>query len=77
MLSCVCARGHQKQIMKKTYSVELSQIELDEIKFLIRTAIAWDAGGPYGNGDDVDDKKGLAKAKRLLQKLEACNVSVK
>ena len=49
---------------------KLTSTELEEVRVVMRTMINWGTGGMYGDGEDITDKKGLATAKRALDKLD-------
>lgn len=49
--------------------VKLTPIEFDALVQAMYKMIMWDAGGMYGNGQEIDDKVGLVRAKRILKKL--------
>ena len=50
------------------YQIEpLTQNKIEVLEYIISTQIRWGAGGCFGNGEKIDDKRGLNTAKKLLE----------
>ena len=50
--------------------LKLTPTEKRELLFCLRTVVSWHAAGPYGDGENITDKRGFATIKRLLTKLD-------
>ena len=52
-------------------TLNLTEQEYKELRFIVRTMTDWGSGGGYGDSENITDKKGYATAKRLLKKVES------
>ena len=49
--------------------VKLSVIEFNALVQALEAQVRWDVGGMFGDGEEIIDKPGMARAKRVLKKL--------
>lgn len=50
--------------------IELTNQEWNELQWFIRTVQNWNEGGPYGDGEDIIEKKGYALMERISKKIQ-------
>lgn len=55
--------------------IELTNRELNELQWFIRTVLDWKSGGPYGDGDEVTEKKGEALMEQIAKKIQSQRTS--
>jgi hypothetical protein len=48
---------------------ELTPKELEELRGFVNRVQSWNSGGPYGDGEEITDKKGYATMERIRAKL--------
>lgn len=49
--------------------MKLNRAELSELVWFIKTVQGWNAGGPYGDGEDIYNKAGYRLMNKILGKL--------
>ncbi len=50
--------------------MNLTKKQLQTLRYILRSQIEWGAGGCFGDGDKITEKKDFATAKILLSKID-------